>query len=120
MGRIVLAVIGWSVIGTAIGAALGAVLALTVGPSGTQGLIIQVVSWAIFAHLLIGCGAGYILLADRTESDLPAVRDATPVVLNLQCATIDETERLTAGLRSLGASEIKVAGAGEQQPQYQI
>jgi len=120
MGRIVLVVIGWSVIGTGMGAALGAILAVTIGPSGTQGLIIQVVSWAIFAHLLIGMWAGYILLADRTERDLPAVRDATPVVLNLQCATIDETERLATGLRSLGASEIKVAGAGEQQPQYQI
>ncbi len=53
-GRVVLVVAFWSIIGTAVGAGLGAAISLVIGPSGTSGLIIQMSSWAIFAHLLIG------------------------------------------------------------------
>lgn len=65
MGRIVVVIALASVVGTAIGAALGASFAFTIGPPGTSGYIIQIVSWAIFMHLLIGMWAGYPLLADQ-------------------------------------------------------
>jgi hypothetical protein len=87
MGRVVVVVV-WSIIGTAVGAGLGAAISLTIGPSGTSGLIIQMVSWAIFAHLLIGLWAGYLLLADRSGREIGAGR---PVILTVCCGTIDET-----------------------------
>jgi hypothetical protein len=107
MGRIVLVIVGCSIVGTAVGAAFGAVLAVTIGPPGVEGLIIQIVAWAIFAHLLIGMWAGYILLADRTGRDLKPVR-APPAVVRVECATIDESEMLAARLRSLGALTVEV------------
>jgi hypothetical protein len=105
MGRIFLVVVFWSVVGTAAGAALGVVLHVTVGPSGTEGLIIQVVSWAIFAHLIIGMCAGYLLLADRTEEDLPAVRQEGARI-EVECDSIDDAREAAAILEEAGASEI--------------
>ena len=102
MGRIVLIIFLASAVGTAIGAALGVALHVTVGPPGTSGLIIQVVSWAIFAHLLIGMWAGYLLLADRSEREIGRAR---PVILTVRCANID-ADALITRLRDLGATEI--------------
>ena len=74
MGRIVLYVVLASVVGHRSLVRPSALPSpYTVGPPGTEGLIIQVVTWAIFAHLIIGMWAGYLLLADRTAEDLPAV-----------------------------------------------
>jgi hypothetical protein len=106
MGRVVLVVAFWSIFGTVVGAGLGAALSFTIGPSGTSGLIIQMVSWAIFAHLLIGMWAGYVLLADRSGREIGA---GHPVILTLCCDTIDES--FFAGqLRALGATGVE---AGE-------
>jgi hypothetical protein len=105
--RIVVMIVLWSVIGTAVGAGLGALLAVTIGPSGTSGLIIQMVSWAIFAHLIIGMWAGYLLLADRTERDIGRAR---PVILTIDCDMIDATE-MTEQLRELGAGDIETRSA---------
>lgn len=107
MGRIVLLIVGCSIVGTAVGAAFGATLAVTIGPPGIEGLITQIVAWAIFAHLLIGMWAGYLLLADRTGRDLKPVR-APPAVVRAECATIDESEVLATELRSLGALTVEV------------
>lgn len=105
MGRIVLIVAGWSVIGTAIGAALRAFFSYTIGPHGTSGLILQVVTWAIFAHLLIGMWAGYLLLADRTARDLPAARAATAVLV---LTTPEDADLIATRLRQLGATSVDV------------
>ena len=113
MGRVVLVVAFWSIIGTVVGAGLGAALSFTIGPSGTSGLIIQMVSWAIFAHLLIGLWAGYLLLADRSGREIGAGR---PVILTVRCGTIDETF-LGGQLRALGATGVEAgehAGTGQR------
>lgn len=102
MGRIVVVIALASIVGTAIGAGLGVLLHVLVGPKGTSGLIILIVSWAIFAHLLIGMWAGYFLLADRTEREF---RPAQPVTLVIRCANID-ADTVRATLRGLGATEI--------------
>ena len=110
IGRVVLVVAFWSIIGTAVGAGLGAALSLTIGPSGTSGLIIQMVSWAIFAHLLIGLWAGYLLLADRSGREIGAGR---PVILTVRCGTIDETflaEQLRAGRDGRGGPRARRRG----------
>jgi len=70
MARFAVIVAAWSIAGSAAGAAFGAVLSYTVGPHGTEGLILLVVTWALFAHLLIGLWAGYILLADRSSAEI--------------------------------------------------
>jgi hypothetical protein len=120
MTRVVLLVIAWSILGTAIGAALGIGIALLFGPSGTEGMIIQAVSWAIFAHLVAGMCAGYLLLAERGSGDLSAVRHSGPVTLRTNCATIDDAEELAARLRSLGATRVDAEEVTELTPQYQI
>ena len=102
MVRIVFIIAGASVVGTAIGVALGVVLHVLVGPEGTSGLIVQVVSWAIFAHLLIGMWAGYLLLADRTEREIGRAR---PVMLVIQCANI-EPDTVREELNRLGATDV--------------
>jgi hypothetical protein len=102
MGRIVVVIVLASIVGTVIGILIGASLHLLVGPGGTSGLIIQVVSWAIFAHLLIGMLAGYFLLADRTEREIGRGR---PVILVIQCANIDADTVLKA-LHGTGASDL--------------
>lgn len=104
MGRIVIVIALASVVGTGIGVALGALLHILIGPKGTSGLVIQVVSWAIFAHLLIGMWAGYFLLADRTEREIGRGR---PVILVIQCANID-ADTVRATLRGFGATSVDV------------
>jgi hypothetical protein len=104
MGRMVLIIALWSIIGTGAGVALGVVLHLTVGPSGTDGLIIQMVSWAVFAHLLIGMWAGYLLLADRSQRELAVAPEATLVV---RCDS-DEATAIAAALRRLGARAVRL------------
>ena len=112
MWRIVVIIVLASAAGTAIGAAFGAALALTIGPAGTSGLIIQVVSWAIFAHLLIGMWAGYLLLADRTEREIGRAR---PVLLTLRCDSIDANT--WAGLlREMGATDIEIRQGAQTRP----
>jgi hypothetical protein len=104
MGRVVVWIVLASIAGTAIGAALGAFFAFTVGPSGTAGYVIQIVSWAIFMHLLIGMWAGYLLLADRSSRE---IRRGEPVTMTVRCANIDATA-LAERLRQLGATSADV------------
>ncbi len=68
------AIVLWSVVGAAPGAALGWLLAETIGPGGTGGLILQVVCWTIVGHLIGGMLAGYLLLADRSAEEMPPDR----------------------------------------------
>ena len=108
MGRIVLYVVLASAVGTAIGAVIGAIFAATVGPPGTEGLIIQVITWAIFAHLIIGMWAGYLLLADRTQEDLPAV-SAPRTHVTVECASIDDANQVASIMRETGATSVAIA-----------
>lgn len=113
MGKIVLIIALASVVGTAGGAGLGAFFAFTVGPKGTSGYIIQMVSWAIFMHLLIGMWAGYALLADRSGREM---RNSGPVTLSVRCANIDATA-LAERLRKLGATNVEIRdGAASPAP----
>ena len=58
MSKIVVIIVLASVVGTAIGATIGAIFAFMIGPSGPSDYVIQMVSWPIFMHLLIGMWAG--------------------------------------------------------------
>ncbi len=105
MRRVVVIIALASVAGTALGAALGAAFAFTIGPPGTSGYVIQIVSWAIFMHLLIGMWAGYLLLADRSGRE---VRNSGHVTLTVRCANID-ARALAERLRKLGATSVEIS-----------
>lgn len=111
MVRLVLIIAGWSIVGTAIGGGIGALLSYTIGPHGTSGLILQIVSWAIFAHLLIGLWAGYALLADRSGRELADPEET----LSFQISR-DEATALARALREAGAVKVVIqsnASAGD-------
>jgi hypothetical protein len=112
IGRVVVLIVAWSIVGTLAGVLLGIVLAATVGPAGTEGVIIQAVSWAIFAHLVAGLCAGYVLLSDRTERELPVTRG--PANVSVECANIDEIDAIRRTLFSLGAVTVERAAEGNE------
>jgi hypothetical protein len=66
------------------------------------------VSWAIFAHLLIGLFAGYFLLADRSRQEL--VKAETLLTLRAGRA---EAAELARELRAAGATRIVMVQPGE-------
>jgi hypothetical protein len=105
IGRIVVIVVLWSVFGTALGAGTGVLIASVFGPEGTAGMVIQAVSWAIFAHLLAGMWAGYWVLADRTRRDLP-LPGVARVLLVARCDSIDDAEAAAARLGELGGVDV--------------
>ncbi len=45
-------------------------LAETIGPEGTAGLIVQLVSWIIVGRLIATILAGYFVPADRTQREM--------------------------------------------------
>lgn len=103
LARFVLIVVLWSVAGTAVGAALGALLSYTVGPHGTDGLILQMISFAVFAHVLIGMWAGYVLLADRTEREvLPQRGQLTAAIDSGLASRVTDVLHGAGGDRSSG------------------
>jgi hypothetical protein len=109
IGKVLLMIVLWSIAGAVPGAILGWVLWQTMGPEGTAGLVLQVVCWAIVGHLLGGMLAGYFLLADRTEREMPPDRPLTVVtVSDLPDGRAEEIERL---LRSHGALEVQVTSS---------
>ncbi|HET9477679.1 MAG TPA: hypothetical protein VFP63_09340 [Dehalococcoidia bacterium] len=102
LGRIVILIVLWSIPGGALGAALGALLSITgIGPQGTTGVVVQVVSWLIIGHLLAGMWAGYVLLADRSHREMAPDRESG-VTISVNCRTEAETE---AARRLLGPSQ---------------
>lgn len=86
--RLVITIALWSIIGAITGVGLGIVTWIILGPEGTTGFIIQAVVWGIFGHLIAGMWAGYILLADRTDLDLPHDRATQLTVIEIH--TSDE------------------------------
>lgn len=77
----------WSIPGDVFGAGFGWLLAETIGPEGAAGLIVQLVSWMIVGHLIAGMLAGYLLLADRTQREMPP---DGPVSLLIVCGLTDD------------------------------
>jgi hypothetical protein len=112
MARFVVIVAACSIAGTAAGAALGAALSYTVGPHGTEGLILLVVTWAVFAHLLIGLWAGYILLSDRSSAELSTGMPTTLTVQADEAAVPEIAERL----RKNGATNVSARGETTIEP----
>ncbi|MFQ5473584.1 MAG: hypothetical protein ACE5FA_11975 [Dehalococcoidia bacterium] len=94
LARLIITIAAWSIAGGAIGAGVGALIWLLLGPSGTDGLVIQTVSWGIFGHLVIGLWAGYMLLADRTRADLPHERQVRILltIVHVEPAALDRAE----------------------------
>lgn len=83
--RLVIAIALWSVVGAVVGVGLGALIWLVLGPEGETGFVIQAVVWGIFGHLIAGLWTGYLLLADRTQEDLPHDRPDMSVTLTVVC-----------------------------------
>lgn len=86
------------------GTGLGALVWLIFGPEGMTGLVIEAVVWGIFGHLIAGMWAGYILLADRTQPDLPHDRASAVAQLTIRCPN-EDAARL--------ALEVVVTSGGE-------
>jgi len=94
LGRIAVLIVIWSIPGGAVGALLGLALALAgIGPDGSAGTFLQVVSWLIIGHLLAGMWAGYVLLADRAHRELAPGRQSVFVV-SVRCS--DDAEAKAA------------------------
>jgi hypothetical protein len=112
LGRLVLIVVAWSIVGTAVGAVMGVVFNLLgVGPGGTGGLLLQVVSWALIAHLLAGLWAGYALLT-KGESREPVRHIAGGrALVSVWCDDDAMRERALAALRGAGASAVSIYNA---------
>jgi hypothetical protein len=79
--RVLVAILLWSIAGAVPGAFFGWLLAQTIGPEGTAGLVVQVVCWMIVGHLLAGMLAGYALLADRSAEEMPPDRPVSLVTV---------------------------------------
>jgi hypothetical protein len=115
MWWIVLMIVFWSCVGAVAGATLGAAIALTAGPPGTEALILQVVVWGIFFHLLAGMWAGYLLLADRTNPEV-VVKSDRFVALLVSCDSIEQRSMAEEVLRRAGALDISLGHVINPQP----
>jgi hypothetical protein len=106
--RIVLIVVWWSIVGTAIGAAIGwGIWALGIGPDDTTGLVLQLISWGIFGHLIAGMWAGYLLLADRSKREFsPTTTARTDITLTVRCTTREQLQTARRALTTSGATSI--------------
>jgi hypothetical protein len=93
--RVLVIIVLWSVAGAIPGAMFGWLLAETIGPEGTAGLIVQVVSWMIVGHLIGGMLAGYFVLADRSQREMPPDRPVSLLtVRELSRADVKELRRI--------------------------
>lgn len=102
LGRVVILIVLWSIPGGAVGAFLGLLLAFAgIGPDGTAGTVVQVVSWLIVGHLLAGMWAGYVLLADRSHSEIAPVGEVA-IDVSITC---NHAAELEAARRVLGSPE---------------
>lgn len=113
--RFIVMVSLWSVLGAAIGVPIAAALtALGVGPGGTEGLLLQLVAWIIFWHLMIGLWAGYALLMDRSRFT-PGQTSGTQARVEVACRDRDEVSRMVQLLRRQEASAVQVQGAAVEE-----
>jgi hypothetical protein len=103
--RLLVIIVAWSVAGGAIGAGFGALLASTIGPEGTTGLVFQVACWAIIGHLVIGMIAGYVVLADRSHPEMEPERPQVVVRVLVDQSYVG---RVHAILREAGVGRVTV------------
>jgi len=106
VSRVLVIIVLWSIAGGVIGVGFGWLLAETIGPEGTAGLIVQLVSWIIVGHLIAGMLAGYFVLADRTQREMPPDRPVS--VLTVQGLTDDDAEKVRHLLRSHSPAQLRV------------
>jgi hypothetical protein len=110
--RLLLQVVWWSIVGGAIGLLVGlAFWHWGVGPSGLDGFWVQVATWMIFGHLLLGIWAGYLVLGNQADLGLreSAERGAT---VSVRCDTRAEIERAEQLLRPHGPSRMSRVASG--------
>jgi hypothetical protein len=105
--RVLVIIVLWSIVGGVIGAGFGWLLAETIGPEGSAGLILQLVSWIIVGHLIFGMLAGYFVLADRTQREMPPDRPVS--VVTVRGLGPREVARVRRLLRSEGPLDIRVS-----------
>jgi len=106
--RVLVIIVLWSIAGALPGAAFGWLLAATVGPEGTAGLIVQLVCWTIVGHLIGGMLAGYFVLADRSEEEMPPDRPVS--VLTVRGLEPRDGKRVRRLIRSRGPLQLQVTG----------
>ena len=115
VARLVWVVVWWSILGGAVGALLGAgIVWAGVGGGGTLAIVLQIIGWMIFGHLIAGMWAGYALLADRSKREFtPAGADGGQLsMVHVRCRDRVQIERARDVLRSSGAAGVDVvAGA---------
>jgi hypothetical protein len=102
--RVLVIIVLWSILGGFFGAGFGWVLAETMGPEGTSGLIVQLVCWIIVGHLIAGMLAGYFVLADRTQREMPPDRPVS--VLTVHGLADDDVQKARELLRSHGPAQL--------------
>jgi hypothetical protein len=104
--RVLVIIVLWSIAGGVIGAGFGSLLAEAIGPEGTAGLIVQLVSWIIVGHLIAGMLAGYFVLADRTQREMSPDRPVS--VLTVRDLDSSHAGRIRRLLRSHDPLELHV------------
>jgi hypothetical protein len=107
--RLVAIIVVWSILGGVFGALIGLVLAATVGPEGTSGLVLQVVSWTIMGHLIVGMVAGYVVLADRTHPEMAPDRPLTVLAVRVPDEDKQQIEEVLVGHGAQSVEEIRPA-----------
>jgi hypothetical protein len=106
--RVLVIIVLWSIVGGVLGAAVGWLLAATIGPEGTAGLIVQLVCWIIVGHLIGGMLAGYFVLADRSQEEMPPDRPVS--MLTIRGLEPGDSKRLRRLIRSHRPLQLLVAG----------
>jgi hypothetical protein len=104
--RVLVAIVLWSIAGAVPGAAFGWLLAKTIGPEGTAGLVVQVVCWTIVGHLVAGMLAGYALLADRSAEEMPPDRPIS--LLSVRDVSEGDVRRVRRLLKATRPLDIRI------------
>ena len=107
VSRVLIIIVLWSILGGVIGAGFGWLLAETIGPEGSAGLIVQIVAWIIVGHLIAGMLAGYFVLADRTQREMPPDRPVS--VLTIRDLDSIQARRIRGLLRSHDPLEVCIS-----------
>ena len=108
--RVLVLIVLWSIPGRVIGAGFGWLLAETIGPEGGAGLVVQLISWLIVGHLIAGMFAGYFVLADRTQREMPPDRSVS--VLTVHGLADDDAQKARELLRSHGPAQLSETRTG--------
>jgi hypothetical protein len=107
----VLIVVGWSVVGAVIGAGIGVALAAAgVPPGGGFGVMLQIIAWGLFFHIMAGLWAGYALLT-KGEARQPVARSPDGrVIISVQCDA-EQAATVTSIMRRASAMSVATYAA---------